>query len=537
MEQRSKQTGDDEVLLNIFNVGRKRFKVYFHQNVVKWQRLEARGNAENTEKKSTSISMNDIINVTLKPSNGSSGAQIHPSLDIGSPSALTSPTASDFKTFTIHYVTELRRHGKRDTAELKHNSISFCSSDFSLVRHWFLALHESLRVFRETRPKNLLLFVNPYSGKRNALIVYEKYAKPLFQIANVNVTCIISQRAEQISDIIMEQELERYDGLVIVGGDGTFSEAFNGLIRKYLNQNLHLRLDDEAFSRICDIPIGIIGSGSTDCVAYSLYGSSDPTTAVLNIILGTKYGLDLASIRNEDDELVKMYCSALSYGYLGDIIRKSEKYRKWLGPRRYEFTGFKEFFKNNGYNVEITYLMDDHASTEDRQTCCGTTNCSRCTKVASNDTKNDRKEQWRTITGKFFMISAANIKCACKKSPNGISPSCHFSDGYIDIICVRHTTIFNNIKLLLTLSKNDKDIADLAFVERIRTRKFKFRALEKNRNDDFTNTNSTQTIERSSIEGLSSFNCDGELLLDPYVTVSGHRQILKVFKKSTFPSV
>lgn len=67
-------------------------------------------------------------------------------------------------------------------------------------------------VFKQTRPKNLLLFVNPYSGKRNALIVYEKYAKPLFQVANVNVTCIISQKANQISDIIMEQNLDRYDG-------------------------------------------------------------------------------------------------------------------------------------------------------------------------------------------------------------------------------------------------------------------------------------------------------------------------------------
>lgn len=336
---------------------------------------------------------------------------------------------------------------------------------------------------------------------------------------------------------------------MIVGGDGTFAEAFNGLIRKYLNLNQNLQLDDEAFSHTVSIPIGIIGSGSTDCVCYSLYGTSDPTTAVLNIILGTKYGLDLASIRNEDNTLLKMYCSVLSYGYLGDIIRKSEKYRKWLGPKRYEFTGFKEFFKNNGYDVEITYLVDDLA-TDNRQSCCGT-NCSRCTTFRSNNNKNTLKSdsidstsptQWKTITGKFFMISAANIKCACRKSPNGISPSCHFSDGYIDIICVKHTSMINNLKLLLALTKSDRDVSDLGFVDKIRTRKFKFRALDAGDlsiNGDFMNSSSTQTIQRSNNydkkDGLSSFNCDGEILLDSFVTVSGHRQILKVFRKSTFP--
>lgn len=221
----------EEVLLNVFNVGKKRFKLFFHQNVIKWQRLVR--DSGNEKGKSTSVPMNDVINITVKPSHNGN-YQIHPSLDhIGSPSAIASPT-TDFKEFTLHYTTETC---KRDSRQLKYNSISFCSSDFALVRHWFLTLHESLRgmsfsvqliktlyihvitccflVFKETRPRNLLLFVNPYSGKQNALIVYEKVAKPLFQIANVNVTCIISQKANQITDIIMEQNLDRYDGEMI----------------------------------------------------------------------------------------------------------------------------------------------------------------------------------------------------------------------------------------------------------------------------------------------------------------------------------
>lgn len=139
MEQQNKS---DEVLLNIFNVGKKRFKVFFHQNIIKWQRLKRHNN--NDKGKSTTVLMHDVINVTIKPSellNRNGNYQIHPSLDIGSPSAMSSPT-TDFKEFTIHYALETC---KRIPGEMKYNSISFCSSDFALVRHWFLALHECLR--------------------------------------------------------------------------------------------------------------------------------------------------------------------------------------------------------------------------------------------------------------------------------------------------------------------------------------------------------------------------------------------------------
>lgn len=46
----------------------------------------------------------------------------------------------------------------------------------------------SVFVLGIVRPRKLLLFVNPYGGKKNALQLYEKYAKPIFQLANVDVS-------------------------------------------------------------------------------------------------------------------------------------------------------------------------------------------------------------------------------------------------------------------------------------------------------------------------------------------------------------
>ena len=64
----------------------------------------------------------------------------------------------------------------------------------------------------------------------------------------------------------------------------------------------------------------------------------------------------------------------------------------------------------------------------------------------------------RIIKGTFFMVNGANISCACARSPNGFSKYCHTGDGYVDVVLIRHTTFFNNLRLFLTLSKKNSNI-------------------------------------------------------------------------------
>lgn len=85
------------------------------------------------------------------------------------------------------------------------------------------------------------------------------------------------------------------------------------------------------------LPVGIIPGGSTDTVAYSLHGTRDVDTAVLHIIFGDVTGLDLSSVHG-NGTLLRLYASVMSYGYLGDVIQDSEKFR-WMGPRRYDYSG------------------------------------------------------------------------------------------------------------------------------------------------------------------------------------------------------
>lgn len=223
-----------------------------------------------------------------------------------------------------------------------------------------------LFIEQNKRPKRLLLFVNPYGGKKRALHIYDGIVKPIFQLADIDASVVISQRSNQIRDFIMTQSLEHFDGIVCIGGDGTFSEVFNGIIFRALEKMGNNRLQLYFIScqstmytlQLClfvflllgfdgindlnaipeiDMPIGIIPAGSTDTVAYCLNGTCDIRTTVLNIVLGQVNGMDLASVSNQNG-LMKFYASVMSYGFLGDVAIESEKFR-WMGPKRYEYSG------------------------------------------------------------------------------------------------------------------------------------------------------------------------------------------------------
>lgn len=56
------------------------------------------------------------------------------------------------------------------------------------------------------------------------------------------------------------------------------------------------------------------------------------------------------------------------------------------------------------------------------------------------------------------MVNGANVSCACSRSPMGFSPHCHIGDGCVDVILVRHTSLINNIRLLLRLSSKRKTL-------------------------------------------------------------------------------
>lgn len=82
---------------------------------------------------------------------------------------------------------------------------------------------------------------------------------------------------------------------------------------------------------------GIIGAGSANSIVSSVHGVDDCPTAALHIALGSRCAVDVCTV-HEGGKLLRISANAISYGWLGDVLHDSERYR-FMGPVRYQWSG------------------------------------------------------------------------------------------------------------------------------------------------------------------------------------------------------
>jgi ceramide kinase len=142
------------------------------------------------------------------------------------------------------------------------------------------------------RPKKLLVFVNPYGGKKRGLHIYKAHVEPLLLVSGVSPTMVLTEAPNHAFNLLMSTPnlSETYDGVACVGGDGTFSEVMNGLMsRSCTDAGLDHKADPDLEPPTPKLAVGVVPGGSTDAVAYCMHGTNDVQTAVLHIILGTTF--------------------------------------------------------------------------------------------------------------------------------------------------------------------------------------------------------------------------------------------------------
>ncbi|XP_066583603.1 ceramide kinase isoform X1 [Prorops nasuta] len=501
------QEGSDlsskSVLLNTFVIKKKRCRVYFHRGTLIWE-------TERPPYTRWTLPLTDVLAVRY-------GDDWIPGINLKEKTTTSPSSPTVFPTsFILHYAVR----GSKN--KWSHHSVTMSHTDPRQVASWVKTIRNYLTSLTQ-RPRKMLIFVNPYGGKKKGSKIWEKDVQPLMTIAGIETKVMITERAGHIRDTLLTSDLSDTHAVVCIGGDGTFSEVFNGLVLRAAKDRQIDPNDPDVVLPSPTLPVGVIPSGSTDTVAYSLHGTTDVETATIHIIFGDTTGLDLSSVHSNRN-LLRLYASVLSYGYLGDVIRDSEKFR-WMGPQRYDYSGFKKIIANKGYEGEIQLLSDPcHPAGSTR--CMK--NCQRCLQHMHNSVPDKEISRWLTVRGKFFMVNGANVSCACARSPMGFSPHCHIGDGCVDIILVRHTSLINNIRMLLRLASKQKTLYDLPFVEVYRAREFTFRALP----TLHMQTDSEFNAHRFGSD-LSVWNCDGEVINNSNVKIRVHCQLLNVYTRRT----
>ncbi|KAL0268927.1 UNVERIFIED_CONTAM: hypothetical protein PYX00_010705 [Menopon gallinae] len=518
----------NSVLFSSFSISNKRCRVYFRRNVLIWE-------MEHLPYQRQTVPVADIIAVSCGTGDPDDQAKSR-ALGLGEVNSAFQggPESSNFssKCLVIHYAKQVKNN------KWAISKVTLHHGDPRQVNSWFITLENEIR--KQNRPKSFLVFVNPFCGKRKGNNVYKRSVKPILDIAKADTNVIVTDYRDHAKEVVLSTDLTKYDAVLVVGGDGTLSEVINALVLRTIRDANGDENEWNGKIPTVRLPVAIVPGGSTDCIAYSLHGTRDRKTAAIYAVLGTAKGFDVCSVHSEKG-LCRYFISIFAYGFLGDVLRESEKHR-WMGPKRYEYSALLKLFKIRRYYCEIDMTLTTKVTATESK-CYRY--CSVCEEQGISTTSRTRYQEENlqtiksdlklykvaseepkklTVRGKYFLVGCANISCACKQSPNGIAPYGHIGDGCIDVLLFRPETLADVIRMLIRSGKKKGDelVVDYPFVDSYKATEISFKVLDKK----LEVPTSHEEYRDSSV-----WNSDGELVSEPNVRIKNYRQLVRMLSR------
>lgn len=169
--------------------------------------------------------------------------------------------------------------------------------------------------------KRLLVLVNPFGGQSKAKAIYEDKVKAVFEAAkcSIEVKCkqaSIITKKELLTELILDTQhqnhaleiardldIQSYDAIVTVSGDGLIHEVLNGFLQR-----------SDAREAIKRVSLGIIPAGTSNSLSISMSGEKlgfDHVHNALQVIKGRPLGMDICSVTCDD----RHYYSFLSHSF------------------------------------------------------------------------------------------------------------------------------------------------------------------------------------------------------------------------------
>uniref|UniRef100_A0A8D1BWI0 Ceramide kinase like n=2 Tax=Sus scrofa TaxID=9823 RepID=A0A8D1BWI0_PIG len=223
--------------------------------------------------------------------------------------------------------------------------------------------------------------------------------------------------------LLKECELQGFDGVVCVGGDGFASEVAHALLLR-AQKNSRVETDLILTPVRAQLPLGVIPAGSTNVLAHSLHGIPHVVTATLHIIMGHIQPVDVCTF-STTGKFIRFGFSAM-FGFGGRALALAEKYR-WMSPnQRMDFAIIKTLAKLKPEDCEISFLpFNSSQDLEER---------------AEGSPKSDYNDKWQMIQGRFLNVSIMAIPCLCSVAPRGLAPNTRLNNGSMALIIARNTS-------------------------------------------------------------------------------------------------
>ncbi|XP_052491844.1 ceramide kinase-like protein [Budorcas taxicolor] len=312
---------------------------------------------------------------------------------------------------------------KKEQNKLKDSTLDLINLSEDHCDIWFRQFKKILAEF-SNRPKSLKILLNPQSHKKEATQIYYEKVEPLLKIAGIKTDVTITEYEGHALSLLKECELQGFDGVVCVGGDGSASEVAHALLLR-AQKNAGLETDSILTPVGAQLPLGVIPAGSTNVLAHSLHGVSHVITATLHIIMGHIQPVDVCTFSTMG-KFLRFGFSAM-FGFGGRALAVAENHR-WMSPnQRMDFAIMKALAKLKPEECEISFLpFNSSQDLEERR--------------AQGYPKSDCNDQWQMIQGQFLNVSIMAIPCQCAVAPRGLAPNTRLNNGSMALITARNTS-------------------------------------------------------------------------------------------------
>ena len=235
------------------------------------------------------------------------------------------------------------------------------------AEHWAAEVNARLPT---TRPRSVLVLVNPASGSGGALRTYRRAVAPLLARAGVRARLVETTHAGHAFEVARAFGVERGPGgeeggeedvVCVVSGDGLLHEVINGLAA---------RPDHCARAREA-VPLAVVPGGSGNAVAMSLLDGAGvgctPTNAAFALARGHTVPADLMLVSQGRRQQAAAAAAAMSqrpplravlsstWGLISDVDIESETLR-WMGGVRLTLYGLWRILRLRTYSGRVYFL-------------------------------------------------------------------------------------------------------------------------------------------------------------------------------------
>ncbi|XP_054762621.2 sphingosine kinase 2-like [Lytechinus pictus] len=229
----------------------------------------------------------------------------------------------------------------------------------ALVEKWYLTISALLRGvefasmndLKESlipKPPHYLVCINPFSGKGKSHELFKNEAKPILEEAGITFKEIITERKGHGHELAVNLDLNQYNGVIIVSGDGLVYEFINGFGERPDRE--------EAFK----MPIGIIPGGSGNALCSAILSTRGDSVmknivchAAVAIVKGQAYPKDLVRIETSHQTVLSFL--SVAWGLIADIDIESERFR-FLGGTRFAVGTVQRILFLRKYPGRLSFL-------------------------------------------------------------------------------------------------------------------------------------------------------------------------------------